>query len=56
MSNRGIQGVFKVVAGDFKVKTSPTQLFLNTSPAIPKTELVNVYPLIKRNVQRFNPW
>ena len=33
---------------DFKVKTSPTQLFLDTSPVIPNAELVNVHPLIKR--------
>ena len=40
--------VFKVVAGDFKVKASPTQLFLDTSPVIPNVELVNVHSLIKR--------
>ena len=37
-----------MVAGDFKIKASPTQLFLNTSPVIPNVELVNVHPLIKR--------
>ena len=40
--------IFKAVAGDFKVKASPTQLFLDTSPVIPNVELVNVHPLIKR--------
>ena len=39
--------IFKAVVGDFKVKTSPTQLFLDTSPIIPNVELVNVHPLIK---------
>ena len=38
--------IFTAVA-DFKVKTSPTQLFLDTSPVIPNAELVNVQPLIK---------
>ena len=36
------------MAGDFKVKASPTQLFLDTSPVIPYVELANVHPLIKR--------
>ena len=36
------------MAGDFKVKASPTQLFLDTSPVIPNVELANVHPLIKR--------
>ena len=40
--------IFKAVAGDFKVKASPTQLFLDKSPVIPNVELVNVHPLIKR--------
>ena len=40
--------IFKAVAVDLKVKTSPTQLFLDTSPVIPNVELVNVHPLIKR--------
>ena len=48
--------IFKAVAGDFKVKASPTQLFLDTSPVIPNVELVNVHPLItlvfKRDVNK----
>ena len=36
------------MVGDFKVKRSPTQMFLDTSPAIPNADLVNVHPLIKR--------
>ena len=36
------------MAVDFKVKTSPTHLFLGISPVIPNEELVNVLPLIKR--------
>ena len=32
---------------DFKIKTSPAQLFLDTSPVIPNAELVNLHPLIK---------
>ena len=40
--------IFKAVVGDFKVKASPTQLFLDTSLVIPNVELVNVHPLIKR--------
>ena len=40
------------MAGDSKVKTTPTQLFLDTSPVIPNAELVNVHPLIKRFFQR----
>ena len=36
------------MAGDFKVKASPTQLFLDTSPVIPNVELANFHPLIKR--------
>ena len=39
--------VFKAVVGDFKVKRSPAQLFLDTSPLIPNAELVNFHPLIK---------
>ena len=39
--------IFKQLAGDFKIKASPTQLFLDTSPVIPNVELVNVHPLIK---------
>ena len=35
------------MAEDFKVKTSPTQLFLDTSPVIPNAELVNVHSLNK---------
>ena len=35
------------MTGGFKVKASPTQLFLDTSPVIPNVELVNVHPLIK---------
>ena len=34
--------IFKAVAGDFKVKTLPTQVFLHTSPVIPNANLVNV--------------
>ena len=49
MGNRGNQGVSKVMAGEFKVKTSPTHCFSNT-------ELVNVYPLIKRDIERFKRW
>ena len=37
----------KAVAGDFRVKGSPTQLFLDTSPVIPNAELVNNIQLIK---------
>ena len=52
-SNHGSQGenetaaragktrVFKVVARDFKVEISPTQLFLDTSPVIANTQIVN---------------
>ena len=40
--------IFKAAAGDFKVKASPTQLFLDTSPVIPNVKLVNVHSLIKR--------
>ena len=40
--------MFKTVAGNFKAKTSPTQLFLNISPVIPNAELVNVHLLSKR--------
>ena len=40
--------MFKMVAGNFKAKTSPTELFLNISPVIPNAELVNVHLLIKR--------
>ena len=40
--------VFKALAGDFKVRASPTQLFLNTSPVIANVELINVQSLIKR--------
>ena len=44
------------MAGDFKIKASPTQLFLDTSPLIPNAELVNVHPLItlvfKRDVNK----
>ena len=40
--------IFKAVAGDCKVKASPTQLFLDTSPVIPNVELANVHLLIKR--------
>ena len=47
--------VFKALAGDFKVKTSPTQLFLDTSPVIPNTDLVNVHPLIKRLISKEMP-
>ena len=36
------------MTGDFEVKASPTQLFLDTSPVIPNVQLVNVHPLIKR--------
>ena len=36
------------MAGDFKVKASPTQLFLETSPVIPNAELANFHPLLKR--------
>ena len=43
--------VFKVVAGDFKVKTS-TQLFLDIYQPIPKVELVNVHTLIKRLISK----
>ena len=39
--------IFKPLAGDFKIKASPTQLFLDTSPVIPNVELVNVHPLRK---------
>ena len=39
--------IFKLVAGDFKLKASPTQQFLDTSPVIPNQGLVNVHPLIK---------
>ena len=35
------------MTGGFKVKASPTQLFLDISPVIPNVELVNVHPLIK---------
>ena len=35
------------MTGGFKVKASPTQLFLDTSVVIPNVELVNVHPLIK---------
>ena len=38
--------IFKAVAKDFKVKVSPTQLFLGTSTVVPNVELVNVHPLI----------
>ena len=34
--------VFKVVARDFKVETSPTQLFLDRSPVNANTQIVNV--------------
>ena len=40
--------IFKGVVGDFKVKASPTQLFLDTSLVITNVELVNVHHLIKR--------
>ena len=40
--------IFKAVAGDCKVKASPTQLFLDTSPVISNVELANVHLLIKR--------
>ena len=36
------------MVGDFKVKASPTQLFLDTSLVITNVELVNVHHLIKR--------
>ena len=38
---------FKAVVG-FKVKTSRTQMFLDTSLVIPNAELENVHPLLKR--------
>ena len=39
---------FQGMAGDCKVKASPTQLFLDTSPVISNVELANVHLLIKR--------